>query len=118
MLFFHGTSASSAHAILRGDPLDVRIAASLHIDGEPGFYLASEIADAEFFAVRRPEGGVVLTFDIGESAIATLLTAGGVQRSIPGGRPPYFTGDELVIPTSAFGVFNERRAEGEIHVSD
>jgi hypothetical protein len=113
---FHGTSRDSAVSLLRGDSLDPETAAALHIDGESGFYLATHEGDAEFFAARRPEGPVVLTFELSILAMEALKGAGAVQRGVPGGRPPYFTGDELFVPTTAFEAFNELMSKGEIRV--
>ena len=86
------------------------------IDGPPGFFLATHLSDAEFFAIRRTPG-TVLRFEISSNAIEKLRIAGAVQRPIPRGRnSPFFAGDELHVPTSAFGVFNQLRRNGEIAV--
>ncbi len=59
LVTFHGTDIDSAWNILEGEKLDVAKAAAKKIDGPPGFFLATEIADAEFFALRRAPGGIL-----------------------------------------------------------
>ena len=56
---FHGTAIDAARDILRGEKLNTVKAASNKIDGPPGFFLATEITDAEFFALRRAPGGAL-----------------------------------------------------------
>lgn len=60
MDFYHGTDIVSANQFIAGTPLDADRAASLKIDGPPGFFLSTDIADAEFFAVRQKHEIAVL----------------------------------------------------------
>lgn len=115
MLLYHGTDFSSATLLGAGALLDSASAAPNHIDGEPGFYLATDAADAEFFAVRRWIGKVVV-YDVTAQALHELERAGTVTRDIPGGRPPYFHGSEVFVPPEAFDVFNALMTDGEISV--
>jgi hypothetical protein len=101
VFLFHGTHVDFAIAFEVGSPLDVAIAAEHHIDGEPGFYLATDEGDAEFFAARRWLGRVV-AFEASDTAMQRLKQDGALSRPIPGGRPPYFTESELFVPVAAF----------------
>jgi hypothetical protein len=82
---YHGTHVESAAALEAGATLDAGAAAERHLDGEVGFYLASEFADAEFFAARRssPSGWRVVAYDITEQAFQDLLARGATFRPIP-----------------------------------
>lgn len=115
MLLYHGTDLSSATSLGAGAPLSSAAAASNHIDGESGFYLATEKADAEFFAVRRWIGSVIV-YDLKGPALSALERAGAETRPIPGGCPPHFCGSEFFVPQTAFDVFNTLVAQGEIGV--
>lgn len=115
MLLYHGTHVDSAKAFEAGNLLDAAAAAREHLDGEPGFYLAAAEADAEFFAARRWEGSVVV-FDLSEESLRQLVKAGAERRPIPGGKPPYFEGDEIWVPAEAFALFNQLVEGGEIRV--
>lgn len=114
MRLYHGTDVDSAAALLSGDVIGAAMAEAKHIDGEPGFYLATVLGDAEFFAARRWVGRVVV-YELSDQAIGSLDNAGAVLRSIPGGRPPYFAGNEYFVPVAAFDLFNDLMARGEIH---
>lgn len=115
--YFHGTSVTFATDLHAGMPLDASRAAQHKIDGPAGFFLASELADAEFFALRRSPA-TVLRYELSSLAMGTLTSAGAVRRSIPCGRSsPFFAGDELWIPPSAFAVFDRLRNAGAILVS-
>jgi hypothetical protein len=118
MRFYHGTDLVSATALLGGEPLDVARAAALKIDGPPGFFLAAEASDAEFFAVRRPrKPGVLLAYEVSDAALVRLRSAGAVLRPIPiGPDSPRFAGQELHVPVGAFDVFNILMRGGEIRV--
>lgn len=97
--------------------LDPAKAAGLHIDGPGGLHLATAVGDAEFFAARRG-AGTVLRVDISGDATGALRLAGATTRPIPmGARSPFFEGQEMHIPESAFGLFNQLRAGGGIGVS-
>jgi len=113
---FHGTDIASARNLLQGNPLSVEEAAVRKIDGPPGFFLATEVDDAVFFALRRAPGGVV-EFHLSLQAVETLQDAGATRRRIPPGKTIRFLGDEVVIPPEAFGVFNTLRETGEISVA-
>jgi hypothetical protein len=116
MLLFHGTDLESARRLLGGEPLDSVKAAPLKIDGPPGFFMAFEVADAEFFALRQRRGAAtVVSIEISSRAMAELIAHGADRRAIPRGlRSPRFAGDELYVPTAAFDKFNELRGSGEI----
>jgi hypothetical protein len=113
---FHGTDIESACTLLRGEPLDVEKAAAHKIDGPPGFFLATEVDDTMFFALRRAPGGV-LAFRFSLHAVEQLQAAGMIRHQIPPGKTIRFMGDEMVIPPAAFEVFNGLRAVGEIFVT-
>jgi hypothetical protein len=81
---YHGTDIQSVTAFLVGKPLHGAIAAAHHIDGETGFYLATALGDAEFFAARRWEGAV-LVFELTDLAEKRLMDAGASLSLIPGG---------------------------------
>jgi hypothetical protein len=113
---FHGTDIVSARNLLQGSPLSAEEAAARKIDGPPGFFLATEMDDAVFFALRRAPGGVVI-FRLSFQAVETLQAVGAVRRRIPPGQAIQFLGDEVVIPPKAFEVFNTLRETGEIAVA-
>jgi hypothetical protein len=113
---FHGTDIVSARNLLQGSPLSAEEAAARKIDGPPGFFLATEVDDAVFFALRRAPGGVV-AFRLSFQAVETLQVVGAIRRRIPPGQTIQFLGDEVVIPPEAFGVFNVLRETGEITVA-
>lgn len=112
---FHGTDINSAHDILRGEKLNVAKAMAKKIDGPLGFFLATEVADAEFFALRRTPGGM-LEFSFSPKAVQQLNASGAIRQPIPPGKIARFIGDEIVIPTDAFEIFNKLREAGEIVV--
>lgn len=113
---FHGTDIESARTLLRGEPLNVEKAAAHKIDGPPGFFLATEVDDAMFFALRRAPGGV-LACHLSLYAVEQLQAAGMLRRPIPPGKTIRFIGDEMVMPPEAFSVFNGLREAGEIFVT-
>jgi hypothetical protein len=114
---FHGTDVESARRFLEGAPLDAREAAARKIDGPSGFFLATVLDDAIFFALRRQPGGV-LQLDFSAEALQQLLSHGVRQQPIPqGARSPHFLGDELLVPPAVFERFNHLRRSGEIVVS-
>ena len=113
---FHGTDIVSARNLLQGNPLSAEEAAARKIDGPPGFFLATEVDDAVFFALRRAPGGVV-AFHLLFQAVETLHAVGAIRRRIPLGKTIQFLGDEVVIPPEAFGVFNALRETGAITVA-
>jgi hypothetical protein len=92
-------------------------AAANYTDGPGGFFLATAEGDAWHFAVRNGGGGVIKV-SITDDAMAQLRDAGAVSRSIPmSPKSPTFEGDEFHIPSSAFDLFNQLRANGGIVVS-
>lgn len=116
MRLFHGTDLESAAALAAGEKLDAQKATDLHVDGEPGFYLASDVGDAEFFAVRLGPGRV-LSYEVSAYAVEDLLTAGATYQRVPmSAASPYFRGSELFIPVPLFPRFNGLMEEGEIIV--
>jgi hypothetical protein len=117
MRLYHGTDVESALGLLNGDELDGTIAADRHINGAPGFYLATEEGDAEFFAIRRDLGrGAIVAFDIDDDVVDELRECGGVTGPIPRSpASPFFAGDEFYLPMTCFDVFNQACAEGRIH---
>jgi hypothetical protein len=72
---YHGTDVNSAISLNGGAPLDPAKAAALKSDGPPGFFLAADPRDAEFFAVRGGSGAV-LQYDLSPSAVQRLKAAG------------------------------------------
>jgi hypothetical protein len=107
---------SSALDILNGG-LDAGKATIGYLDGPGGFHLATSEGDAEFFAARRG-AGTVLRVDISDDAGNALRSAGASMRSIPRGpKSPFFEGQEMHIPESAFDLFNQLRTGGGISVS-
>jgi len=113
---FHGTDIESARRLLQGEPLNREKAAAQKIAGPPGFFLAIEVDDAMFFALRRAPGGI-LAFRLSWYAIEQLQLAGMVRRQIPPGKTMRFIGEELVLVLEAFEVFNRLREMGEISVT-
>jgi hypothetical protein len=114
---FHGTDVESARRLLGGAPLDAEEAAARKIDGPPGFFLATVLDDAIFFALRR-QPGAVLQIDLSAVAVRQLHSHGLIQQPIPQGpRSSYFLGDELIVPTAVFDLFDRLRHSGEIVVS-
>ncbi|GLY67236.1 hypothetical protein [Amycolatopsis taiwanensis] len=114
--FYHGADVPSLIDILNNG-LDASKAAASYTDGPGGFFVATHASDAEFFAVRNGSGAVIKV-KISDGAMTQLRDAGAVQRAIPTGpKSPTFAGEEFHIPTSAFDLFNQLRASGEITVS-
>jgi hypothetical protein len=113
---FHGTDLDSARRLLAGEPLDAVKAAAAKIDGPPGFFLAAEYADAEYFALRRAPGAV-LQYELSGTALEQLERAGLIREPIPPGKLFIPAGDELVVPIDAFDLFNQLRSAGEIVVT-
>jgi hypothetical protein len=117
MILYHGTDLNSALALLNGAPLSADLAATLKIDGPQGFYLATNYADAEFFALRRSQP-VVLTYDMSDSAVRTLMAGGAVFSPIPGGsKSPFFQGNQFFVPPPLFPTFDQLRSTGQIRVT-
>jgi hypothetical protein len=119
MRLYHGTDLPSAERLLAGSALDATAAAPLKIDGLPGFFLATELSDAEFFALRRSRRiAVVLAFDLSDLAAERLVDAGAAWRPTPvSQQSPSFAGDELFVPPATFALFNQLAKAGEITVS-
>jgi len=116
MIMYHGTDVGSAIALLNGAPLNVDIAAANKIDGPPGFFLATNPGDAEFFAARRAPGAV-LQYDLSDTAVRTLVTGGATIAPIPRGpNSPFFGGSQMIVPSPLFSTFDQLRASGQINV--
>jgi hypothetical protein len=112
---YHGSDVESLVDLVNGADLDAKAAEDRHRNGAPGFYMAFDAGDAEYFAARR--GGSLVEVAIEEAAVAELLEAGAVQQSIPEtAMSVRFAGDELYVPTSLFSCFNQMRKEGRIDV--
>jgi hypothetical protein len=95
--------------------LDPQVAASRKLGGPPGFFLASDEREAAFFAARRG-AGTVIEIRLSATATQVLMANGAVRQPIPRGISARFQGEELIVPPSAFLVFNNLRAAGEIHL--
>jgi len=94
--------------------LDSTEAIARKLDGPPGFFMAMELDDAIFFALRRQPGGV-LQIDLSDEAVSQLASHGLVRQPIPQGRrSPRFSGDELLVPPELFERFNRLRHTGDI----
>ena len=117
MRLYHGTDTMSLKNFLAGSGLDADVARAEHINGAPGFYMATVESDAEYFAARRTGGGNVVTVDIDDDVLEEFRGLGAVQNAIPGIPPPYFAGDEIYLPEGLFAMFNARLQEGRIRVS-
>jgi hypothetical protein len=116
-IFYYGTSVDSGLALLNGAPLSVDRAEENKLDGPPGFFLATDARDAEYFAARR-DPGTVLQYLITIDAVATLTAGGAILRPIPQGDfPTEFNGAEFVIPPSLYSTFDSMRASGQIVVT-
>lgn len=59
MRLYHGTDVDSVLGLLNGDGLDATIASARHVNGAPGFYLATEEGDTGGFVPldREPSNG-------------------------------------------------------------
>jgi RHS repeat-associated protein len=114
-IFYHGTSAASAQALLGGAPLCPLTAGSGKIDGPPGFYLATDPDAAAYFALRRQ--GAILQYTLTQSAYDSLMSGGAQFGSIPPGGMAYFPGYQLLIPPSLFPTFNGLQGSGQIVVA-
>ena len=90
----------------------------LRLTGHLDFSFATDLADAQFFALRQARGvAAVIGFELSAAAEQALLAGGGVRRSIPRGpSSPRFLGDELDLPPELFGTFDALRRAGEIVV--
>jgi hypothetical protein len=117
MRLYHGTGVEWAFELLNGDALDVTTALTHHWNGAPGFYLATEQTDAEFFALRRAPGYIV-AFDIDDDVIEELVVLGAVRKPIPESPgSAHFKGDEIYLPVQCFATFNSARTDGRIHAT-
>jgi hypothetical protein len=118
MTAFHGTDIASARSLVRGAPLDAAAAAARSSGSPSGFYLATDAADAAHFAYARAPGGM-LQYRLSEGAVVQLRDAGATLGPIiPGPKGfPIFEGQQFVVPTEAFGLFNKLRSSGQIVVA-
>lgn len=115
VLLYHGSDLESLENLFNGQPLNAAVAATLHQNGSPGFYMAVLRDDAEYFGARR-SGGVV-TIEIEDDAVGELTTRGARRQPIP--MTPMsarFQGDEFFVPVDLFDLFNALREQGRIHV--
>lgn len=112
---YHGTDVESALNLLNGGKLKAASAAARKIDGPAGFFLATHLDDAAFFAGRR--SGTILEFRFTDAARRELNAAGVLRRPIPGGpKSPRFLGDELHIQPDQFDLFNRLLDSGDIRI--
>ena len=119
MRLYHGMDILTAARLLAGESLNEAQAAALKAEGPAGFFLALDIADAEFFALRQSRGpGAVVFVEYSSTTASLLFGAGMIQRPVPRGmRSPHFLGDELFISPALFSLFNDLRRAGEVHLS-
>lgn len=112
---FHGTDVDSALHLLNGGRLDAAAAITRKIDGPDGFFLATHLDDASFFAARR--NGTILQFNFSDAARKQLDAAGIIRQPIPGGpKSPNFLGDELMVKPDQFDLFNKLLDSGDISI--
>lgn len=111
---FHGTNVEQAQAFLAGQELDGERALQAKINGQSGFFLATDYYDAEYFALRRGRGAVV-EYHLSLNAVRELRKAGIMPQPIPAGGM-YFHGQEVRVPLDGFPLFNRLRSGGEITV--
>jgi hypothetical protein len=111
---FHGTAASSAERLLAGEALNAATAAAFKIDGSAGFFLATHIDDAAYFAARRGSGKI-LEYQFSSRAVEQL----GLKSTPLGalGKFGQFQGDEVVISPESFDLFNSLLKSGDIIVT-
>jgi RHS repeat-associated protein len=117
--FYHGTSAESGLALLNGAPLSIEGVQQNTNGAPPGFYLATDPVEAQYFGSLKATqiGSTVLQYGMTNSAVSALAAAGATIGPIPqSGANVAFQGQQFVIPPSAFGVFNALRASGGITV--
>jgi hypothetical protein len=116
--FYHGTDVDSALSFLNGGELDAAAAAAGKVEaGTPAaFFLATDYDAAAYMALRRAPGAV-LKYEFTEDALSQIKGAGSIQQAIPFGGKVAPPGEELLIPESAFGLFNNLRAAGKIRVT-
>ena len=113
---YHGTAFESAVRLLRGEALNPQQAARNKLDGPPGFFLATDPAVAEFFALRRGRG-LILRYEFYGEAIEQLEAKGAQFGEIRPGKTTRFPGQEFVVPPEAFDLFNTLRKQGQIRVT-
>jgi hypothetical protein len=118
MRLFHGTDDFTATYFMLRGLLDESIAAKQKIGGAPGFFLATDVADAEFFALRQLRGpAAIVIFEISSLALDRLNSVGVMPQAIPrGSRSPWFAGQELHIAPANFGLFSQLLRAGGITV--
>jgi hypothetical protein len=75
---FHGTDLDSGLRFLNGIAPDAAAAATRKIDGPPGLFLATDVNEAAFFAVRRMPGTVVQVI-FSPDAVRQLQAAGMIR---------------------------------------
>ncbi len=113
---FHGTDADSALSLLNNRKLDAIAASARKIDGPDGFYMATDLDDAMYFAGHRHKG-TVLEIEFSEVARQQLNGSGLVLQPIPGGpRSPNFNGDELFVNPEMYSLFNRLVESGDIRL--
>ncbi|HEY6289999.1 MAG TPA: hypothetical protein VI455_00330, partial [Terriglobia bacterium] len=117
-VLYHGTDLASAQGLASGEPLDAAAAAVRSGGAEPGFYLATNEGDAEYFGALKSglAGSLgVIRYTFSRSALDSLLGSNSVLEDIPvAGAKVSFEGQQLFVPLSDFELFNRLRALGEI----
>jgi RHS repeat-associated protein len=121
--FFHGTTPSSALALVNGAPLSVSSIQqnTLNPGGNPAFYLATDPNSAAYFGSlhQTPStGSAVIQYTMGTSAVQALVGAGATLGPIPQlGAPTVIPGQQFVVPSTAFSTFNTLLQNGQIVAS-
>jgi RHS repeat-associated protein len=121
--FFHGTTGSSALALLNGAPISIGAVQqnTLNTSGNPAFYLATDPNSAAYFGSLHSTpsvGSTVIQYTMGLSAVQTLVGQGATLGPIPQlGAPSTLPGQQFVVPSTAFSTFNTLRTNGQIVVS-
>ena len=121
--FFHGTTVSSALALLNGAPISVSAIQQMTLDtgGDPAFHLATDSNSAAYFGSLHTTpgtGSTVIQYTMGLSAVQTLVGESATLDPIPQlGAPGNLPGQQFVVPSIAFSTFNTLRKNGQIVVS-
>lgn len=122
LTFYHGSKISSATALLAGAPLSIKAALENRtFTGDVlGFYLATDVEVAEHWGAVSARGGPygVLRYTLTTTAYTSLRQANAFWRPVPPITPHQSSaGYELVIPATAFPVFDGLRLSGQIAVT-
>ena len=114
---FHGTDIDSALALMNGMPLSYDPVRTNWRASEEGFYLTEDEGVAAHFAVTSEFGGdrpgAVVQYDFNEIAYTTIVGVSKV-RPLKGGRRFNPNADEIIVPPTAFPLFNGLMQQGQI----